>query len=267
MRAGRSGSAVVLAGALALGAFTAPTAQAADTGITVTELVINKGKPVVVGTNAEVTPDFTFRISWPSGVKIGDAEADPFLYHGTTAAKGAEDGGIYTGSVTYYEAGSHAADCDGELYIEPRYTLDSNSDATTWKVAVSAKIWGSNGQLKSHEYLTGFGTVQVKRAAKVTANATPEPVAKGGTLTVKGAITRADWVKHKYVGFGGKSAKLQFRKKGSSTYTTLKTVTADSAGTLKTTVKASVDGSYRWTFGATSTTGGATSVADYVDVK
>ena len=170
-------------------------------------------------------------------------------------------------AVTCYEDGTHAADCDGELYIEPRYRLDSNNDATTWKIAVSARIWGSNGQPRSSEYLTGFGTVQVKRAARVTANATPEPVSKGKKLTVTGKVTRADWVKHAYVGFGGKSAKLQFRKAGSSTYTTVKIVKSDSAGNLKTTVTASADGTRRWTFGETSTTGGATSTGDYVDVR
>ncbi|MFF4120352.1 hypothetical protein ACFY0P_43895 [Streptomyces sp. NPDC001714] len=268
MRAGRSsGSAVVLAGALALGAFAAPSAAAADTGITVTGMVVNKGKPVVVGVSATVKPGFTFRMTWPSGVKLADAQVLPFLYHDTTAAKGDADGGIYISSVGCDDNGSQPAACGGEFYVEPRYTLDSNSDATTWKVAAGAKIWGSDDRLKSQEILTGLGTVQVLRAARVTADATPEPVGKGRTLTVKGAITRADWVRHKYVGFGGKSAKLQFRKKGSSTYTTLKIVKADSAGALRTTVKAAADGSYRWTFGATSTTGGATSAGDYVDVR
>ncbi len=42
---------------------------------------------------------------------------------------------------------------------------------------------------------------------------------------------------------------------------------ADSAGNLRTTVTASADGTWRWTFGETSTTGGATSTGDYVDVK
>ncbi|MEV7976036.1 hypothetical protein [Streptomyces sp. NPDC086519] len=268
MRAGRSsGSAVVLAGALALGALAAPSAAAADTGITVTRMVVNEGKPIVVGTTAKVKPGFTFRMTWPSGVKLADAQVLPFLYHDTTAAKGAADGGIYFDSVGCGDNGSQPADCGGEFSIEPRYTLDSDNDATTWKIAAGAKIWGSDDKLKSQEILTGLGTVQVLRAAKVTANAAPEPVAKGGTLTVKGAITRADWVKHRYVGFGGKAARLQFRKKGSSTYTTLKTVRADSAGALKTTVKAAADGYYRWTFGATATTGGATSAGDYVDVS
>ncbi|WP_330458554.1 hypothetical protein [Streptomyces sp. NBC_00820] len=113
----------------------------------------------------------------------------------------------------------------------------------------------------------GLGTAQVKRAAKVTVNASPEPVVKGKRLAVTGRITRADWVRHTYTGFGGKAAKLQFRKAGTSTCSTVKTVSADSAGSLKTTVTAAADGYLRWTFGETSTTGGATAAGDYVDVK
>ncbi|MER7839336.1 hypothetical protein ABTY98_26520 [Streptomyces sp. NPDC096040] len=40
--------------------------------------------------------------------------------------------------------------------------------------------------------------------------------------------------------------KLQFRKKGSSTYTTLKTIKSSSMGALKTTTTATVDGYYRY---------------------
>ncbi|MFJ2608118.1 hypothetical protein ACIO13_24550 [Streptomyces sp. NPDC087425] len=263
MRAGRSGSAVVVAATLALGAFTAPPAEAASTGIKVWNFKLNNGKPIIVGTTAEVTPDYTFTVQWPSGSKPGDRNALPYLYHGTTAAKGAEDGSIWTSSVTYYDNG-HA---DGELYIEPRYRLDSNNDATTWKIAVLARIWGKDGHPKSTEYQTGFGTVRVKRAAKVTVNASPEPVVKGKKLTVTGRITRADWVKHAYTGFAGRSARLQFRKAGTSTYTNVRTVKASSTGALKTTVTAAGDGYWRWTFGETDTTGGATAAGDYVDVK
>ncbi|WP_157865262.1 hypothetical protein [Streptomyces prasinopilosus] len=38
-------------------------------------------------------------------------------------------------------------------------------------------------------------------------------------------------------------------------------------GCPKTTVKATTDGYGRWTFGETSTTGGATAAGDHVDVK
>ncbi|WP_323180883.1 hypothetical protein [Streptomyces sp. NBC_01142] len=107
----------------------------------------------------------------------------------------------------------------------------------------------------------------MQRWAKVSVNASPEPVTKGKTITVTGSLTRADWVKHTYTGYAGQSVKLQFRKAGSSAYATVKTVNSSSTGALKTTVTASVDGYWRYTFGGTSTTGTATATGDFVDVR
>lgn len=269
MRTGRTGTAAAaLAGALALVAFSAPAAQAADTGITVTGMVVNDGKPIVVGVSEEKFPSVGFRVTWPSSYTPHTVDAFPFLYRGTTPAAGAENDGIRMASVTYYEDSPTSADAEGELYIDPRWTLDSNSDATTWKVAVAARLWDkTDTKIVAEEYLTGLGSVQVKRAARVSVNASPEPVTKGGTITVTGSATRADWVKHAYTGYAGKLAKLQFRKAGTSTYTTVKTVRTSSTGALRTTVTAAADGYWRWTFSETSTTGGATAKGDYVDVK
>jgi hypothetical protein len=49
-------------------------------------------------------------------------------------------------------------------------------------------------------------------------------------------------VKHTYTGYGSQYVKLQFRKAGSTAYTTVKTVKASTTGALNTTVTASVDG-------------------------
>ncbi|MFI1566135.1 hypothetical protein ACH4ZX_24285 [Streptomyces sp. NPDC020490] len=271
MRTGRTGAVTVtataLAGALAFTVFAAPAAQAADTGITVTGMVVNNGKPIVVGISEEKSPGLSFRVTWPASHTVTTIDAHPYLYHDTTAANGADHGGIYMGSVTLYDDSPTSADCDGELYIDPPYTLDSNNDATTWKIGVVARLWDkTDTKLQAQEYLTGFGSVAVKRAARATVNASPEPVAKGKAITVTGRATRADWVKHAYVGHADKLAKLQFRKAGTSTYQTVKYVRTNSTGYLKTTVTASADGYWRWSYGETSTTGGATAKSDYVDV-
>ncbi|SFG42217.1 hypothetical protein [Streptomyces mirabilis] len=50
-------------------------------------------------------------------------------------------------------------------------------------------------------------------------------------------------------------------------YKTVKTVASGTAGALTTTVKASADGSYRYKFAGTTTTGTVTTTGDYVDVK
>ncbi|MFF1814612.1 hypothetical protein ACFVXW_36880, partial [Streptomyces sp. NPDC058251] len=42
----------------------------------------------------------------------------------------------------------------------------------------------------------------------------------GRTVTVTGKLSRANWEDNLYHGYTGQSVKLQFRKKGSDTYTT-----------------------------------------------
>ncbi|MER8004090.1 hypothetical protein [Streptomyces sp. NPDC094149] len=53
---------------------------------------------------------------------------------------------------------------------------------------------------------------------------------------------------------------------GNAAYTTLKTVTSGSNGTLTTTTKARTDGYFRFVFPGTPTTGPAAATGDYVDV-
>ncbi|PTH88199.1 hypothetical protein C9J60_15170 [Streptomyces sp. A244] len=275
MKTGRRTAAVAtLVGALGLSVLNAPAAQAADTGITVSDIVINKGKPIVVGTTQTVEPPINFNIVLPSGYSTSDPsryDAYPFLYRGTikTAADTGENF-IQPGSYTCYETDSKHARCEGNLYIDPHPSqehVDSNSDATTWKVGVSLRLWKADGGLKTGELETRSATAQLKRAAKVTTNATPEPATKGKPITVTGKLTRANWSTKKYDAYSGRTVSLQFRAKGTDTYKTVKKATTSSTGGLKTTVTASVDGYYRWVYYGNSTTGVATGAADYVDVS
>ncbi|WP_128379212.1 hypothetical protein [Streptomyces cavernae] len=275
MRTGRRTLAVTaLAGALALSALNAPAAQAADTGITVSDIVINGGKPIVVGTSQEVKPSLSFNVTLPSGYSTDDPfryDAYPFIYRG--GLRTATDTGenyIGPGVYTCYEQSSKKASCEGNLYIDPHPSqehVDSNSDATTWKVAVSLRLFKADGGLKAEEYETRSMIVRLKRAAKATVNASPEPVTKGKKITVTGKLTRANWSTKKYGAYGGRTVSLQFREKGTDTFKTVKKATTSSTGALKTTVTASADGSFRWVYYGNTTTGPATSAADYIDVR
>ncbi|WP_405960481.1 hypothetical protein OG235_22200 [Streptomyces sp. NBC_00024] len=274
MKSGRRSVAVAtIAGALALSVLNAPAAHAADTGITVSDIVINKGKPIVVGTSKEVRPPVTFKIALPAGYTTADPfryTAHPFIYRGSpkTAAESA-DNYIGPGIYTCFETDSKHARCEGTFHIDPhpsRKQVDSNNDATTWKTAVVLRLWKADGGLKTEEYETRSQTVQLKRAAKATVNATPEPVAKGKAITVTGKLTRANWSTKTYGAYGDRTVSLQFRAKGADTFTTVKKATTSSTGALRTTITASTDGSWRWVYYGNSTTGVATSAADYVDV-
>jgi hypothetical protein len=138
----------------------------------------------------------------------------------------------------------------------------ANANAGTW--SVDASVDANDGD---SVFAPGVGSFGLKRAARLTVNASPEPVAKGARITVTGKLVRANWDTYRYAGYVGQAVKLQFRPKGSSTYTTVATVSTSNTGTLRTTVKAVKDGYWRWNFTGTTTTGPAKAIGDYVDVR
>jgi hypothetical protein len=271
----RTAAAIATAGALALSVLNAPAAQAKDTGIVLSDLVINNGKPVVVGTSRVVEPPVTFNIALPPGYDTDHPfryDAHPFLYRGSiTAAANTGDDYIGPGCYTCYELSFKRARCEGTLNIEPhpsREQVDNNSDATKWKIAVSLRLFKADEvTLVAQEFETRPGGVSLKRAAKVTVDASPEPVTKGKKITVSGKLTRVNWTTHRTGPYGGSTVSLQFRAKNVPTFKTLKKVTTNSAGALSTTVTASTDGFFRWVYYGNTTTGTATSGLDYIDVR
>lgn len=106
----------------------------------------------------------------------------------------------------------------------------------------------------------------LKRWPRVTNNATPEPVAKGGTITIAGKLSRASWNSYEYHGYTGRKVALQFRTTTGS-YATVKTLTTPYGGSLRTTVTASRDGCFRFAFAGSSTTGPINGAGDCVDVR
>jgi hypothetical protein len=270
---------VALSGALALTGLAAPLAQAASPALVFSGVTVNKGKAVVVGTTATVKVPVTYTLTRPSDVTIDykTTFAGVMLYRGSLADSDNElDAGMAPTCTTTATTDTTVTEsCSDTIVIDPEDSLYETADATTWNVAgvyahIDADLDDSDEQIS---YSTDFaawggkGKVKIQRAAKLTANASPEPVKKGKTITVTGALTRANWETGKYSGYVSQPATLQFRAKGSSTYTTVKTVTSTTGGALKTTVKATKDGYFRYVFAGTATTGAATAAGDYIDVK
>lgn len=242
-------------------AFAGPAAQGNETvGATrISNVVVNGGKRVEL-TDAPLQEfKAKFTATDPSGIAAGDM----YLYKGSYDTPDAVLYGTWSAACT--KAGATTSICEADFaYIQPRTTLGRNSLAGTWKLAA----WAESADGTGHVDLHAAKSVPVVRDAVQTANAVPEPVAKGQTLTITGKLSRADWeTLGGYHGYVGQKVQLQFRKKGTSTYTTVKTVTTSSTGTLKTTAKASVDGYWRYTYAGSSTTAPATSADDYVDVR
>ncbi|MER5278337.1 calcium-binding protein [Streptomyces sp. NPDC002809] len=242
-------SVTVAVGVLALTALAVPAAQAnghyGDTAIT--KVTVNGGKNVVVGTS--LVKKFTVSVTAKDNSGIKGMEIDLV--------------GPSFGSFSADSTRCSGNTCTASFAIDPKVDLPySNDIAGTWYVDawVDAKdgdfVWAEKS-----------GTFKFQRAASQTVNAAPEPVKKGKAITVTGKLARANWDDFKYHGYTNQPVKLQFLKKGSKTYTTVKTLKTNSTGTLKTTVTASVDGYWRYSFAGTASTPAVNSTGDFVDVQ
>ncbi|MGW0563013.1 DUF5707 domain-containing protein [Streptomyces sp. NPDC003016] len=268
-----------VSGALALSALAVPAAQAEDKSdyrvspfvanapqdeiegdIKITKVVVNGGKNIVVGTTAAKTFKIAVTATDPSGIEGGDQ----FLWHGAAFNENDIDGALISEQeeADCVKASATTSTCTVTVTVDPQLDLYKNALAGTWKVWAS--VYASDGDYVFKEVA---GTTRVQRYAKLTVNASPEPVVKGKTITVTGKLSRANWETSAYAGYTQQPVKLQFRKAGTSTYTTVKTVTSSSTGDLKTTVTAASDGYWRYSFAGTSTTPAISAGGDYLDVR
>ncbi|MFG2470833.1 hypothetical protein ACGFXB_36005 [Streptomyces canus] len=272
---------IAASGALALTGLVAPVASAADSpDLVFSAVTVNSGKAIVAGTTGTVKVPVTYTLTRPSDLTIDYKTnfAGVLLYRGTLSRMAneidPEDAPTCTTTATTDTTVTES--CKEILAIDSEGFLYSNSDATTWKAAgLYSKIDQDDDDSDGHISLAynydawgplGSG-VQIKRAARLTVNASPEPVKKGATITVTGKLTRANWETGTYTGYTTQKTTLQFRAKSATSYTTVKTVTSGTGGALKTTTKATKDGYYRYVFAGTTTTGSATVAGDYIDVR
>lgn len=139
-----------------------------------------------------------------------------------------------------------------------------NSEAGAQDVIVSA----TNADYAERQRAFANGFYLLRRAAWVSGsfNASPEPIAKGRTLSLTGHLVLADWTNDRYNNFGNRTVGIEFRPKDSTTYTQVKTVTLSSGGYLNTTVTASSDGYWRAHYHGNTYASAGISVGDYVDV-
>ncbi|MFI8088379.1 calcium-binding protein [Streptomyces sp. NPDC086080] len=243
-----------VSGALALSALAVPAAQAngsyGDT--TITKVVVDGDNKVPVGASSPKT----ITVSVTARDNSGIASAEEFWLYGP------DYGNFSTGRPTCKAASSTTSTCTASVLVAPKVDYLSNASAGTWYV----EAWVD---AKDHDYVwkQKAGSFRFQRASQLTVNATPEPVKKGRTITVTGKLTRANWETLRNGGYSGQSVKLQFRKKTAKSYTTIRTIKTNSKGELKTTVKASADGYFRYSYVGNSITAAVNSAADFIDVK
>ncbi len=269
----RTATVVTFVGALGLSVLNAPAAQAADTGITVSGIVINNGKPIVVGTSKVVEPPLRFNIALPPGTAPPTPSATRRSRSSTGAASVRRPRPVRTTSgravtrATRRTPNTLAVRATStSTRTGPRIT---STPTATPRPGRSASRYGCSSRRRPED--RGTGDALHDRPVPPRGQAHHQRLAgtghQGKPITVTGKLTRANWSTKKYGTYSGRTVGLQFRAKGTDTFKTIKKATTSSTGGLKTTVTASVDGYYRWVYNGNTTTGATTSTADYIDVR
>ncbi|WP_425245853.1 hypothetical protein [Streptomyces sp. NEAU-NA10] len=235
---------------------------------------VNNGKPIVAGATARVSVPVTFQVTHAADVDLNaeDVEMDVVIYRGSYDNPANVLVGDDWPSCT--AASATVSNCKGTIDIYPTDEL-TNADATTFKALGYVIDWNDVDPFAEDidwskvGYAEGdaLATTRLVRQSQLTVNASPEPVRKGKTITVTGRLTRANWDTNTNTGYAGVYAQLQFRKNGTTTYSTVKSVKTTSTGGLATTVTASVDGYYRYTFVGTTTASAVSAAGDFIDVR
>ncbi|MFE3676177.1 HtaA domain-containing protein [Streptomyces sp. NBUL23] len=110
-----------------------------------------------------------------------------------------------------------------------------------------------------------FDNVDVKLRTAISGfNASPEPVRKGRTITVKGTLRSLDGT---WKNTSGQSVAILFKADGSSKWSTLATVRTNGKGVFSKGFTAKKDGTWKAQFKATSSRLGTTGAGDRVDVR
>ncbi|MDN3294976.1 hypothetical protein QWM81_13120 [Streptomyces ficellus] len=161
------------------------------------------------------------------------------------------------------EVDATTSTCEAGFWLNARTQLGRNDLAGEWRLAVWA--YAADGQ--GFTDLNTAGTALILRQTRVTIKAPTTPVTAGTLFTISGIAGINDWSTGRWNALAGKSVKLEYRKPGVSTYTTAATVTSDSTGTVKATVKAAHDANWRWLLPRTPGVGAAASPLAFVDVR
>ncbi|MFJ9601078.1 hypothetical protein [Streptomyces althioticus] len=254
------GSALVAGGAaIAFTAVSAVPAGAAEGGVSFSNVKVNGGKPIVIGVKEEVVVHATYRMT----TKLKhDPGVVVFPYRGSLESGDQLWNTIENSDCKVVNRAKGICDYEEWLYIDPRHYDFGNEDAGAWKTA--GRVWLAGDK---HDIDDVKVPLQVKRATRVTVNASPEPVRQGRTLTVTGKVTRANWDTHTYQAYAGRTVSLQFKAAGAKAYTTVRKVKSNKTGVLRTTVKATRSGTWRWVYYGNTTSGAKASAGDYVVVR
>jgi hypothetical protein len=147
----------------------------------------------------------------------------------------------------------------------PEEVFDTYSNSQAGPQDAVASAYNEDYYRTNRVFIDGFTLKRRTAWQSGSFNASPEPVAKGSAIRIKGRLIRANWDTQAYAGYSGRTVSIEFRTVDGS-YSRVKTATTGTGGYLSTTVTAVRDGVWRVRYLGNSVSGPATAVGDFVNV-
>ncbi|REE97478.1 hypothetical protein [Thermomonospora umbrina] len=145
-----------------------------------------------------------------------------------------------------------------------RFTLSTMGPGRTWRVAYDGSSDNASVITPDLRAFSHTKAVDLRSRSRITGfNAGPEPVRRGGALTLAGRVERLNTNGH----YARVTVQIYFLPRGSKKWRRVTTVTGHWKGTFRKAVTATQDGTWQARFLANDTYLGATSPGDYVDVR
>ncbi|MET9952931.1 hypothetical protein ABZ135_15450 [Streptomyces sp. NPDC006339] len=241
-------------------AFAGPAPATALRGgaLAVSGVTVNNGASLVAPQTGSATFPARFVVNSASGVE----SAVVTLHHGSYDRP---DGLLSAPATCTRRSTTTYYDCTAQFTVSGP-ELGLNKLVGTWSAGVLVQ---GTDRAAQYQGPAPAGGILIRRASALSlTSVTPQPVTRGGTLTVNGRLTGAAWEYGAQNGLAGQKVELQFKKAGTGTaWSVVATGLTGSTGAVTIKRAAWNDGSWRLVYGGSATSTWAPSPADYVDVR
>lgn len=197
----------------------------------ITGVVVNGGKPVVLGPTGKVAFGFSITAEDTSGISSVDG----------VGLWGSAYGALRSSAIHCTAKSSTVSVCTGTSSVDLAEQQIFDNMAGTWYVQATAH--GRDGGQRTE---TKAGTFSILKAGRLTSFGSPQTAVPGATISISGLLERPDWKTQQWVPSPDQQIRLEFCATGCTSPETVATVTSDSQGQFTAKVRADRTGTYTW---------------------
>lgn len=199
----------------------------------ITGVVVNGGKPIVLGPTGKVDFGFSITAEDDSGISSVDG----------VGLWGSDYGALRSSAIHCTAKSATVSVCTGTSSVDIAAQQIFDSMAGTWYVQATAH--GRDGDRRTE---TKAGSFSILKAGRLTSFGSPQTAAPGETISISGLLERPQWKTQQWVPSPDQQIRLDFCARGCTTPETVATVTSDSEGQFTAKVRAERTGTYTWSY-------------------